>query len=151
MKKKNLLFGIIFILIIGFFFVNCGSQEGENTTTDEKDIKSFYTTTMADMKNIGTAIESYMVDNSEAPQVETFSALPGKLQPDHIVTLPLKDSWGNDYLYQFDPNNKEIYWIASAGSDGKFDGFDQTGTYPSDRLTGQDIIYSNGTFQYFPK
>ncbi len=106
--------------------------------------------TLKDIKNIGGAIESYLTDNYEVPQVENFSELEGVLVPSYIRKLPLKDAWGNEFYYYHgvgDLNKK--YSIASAGSDGIFEGFDQNGGYTD--LDGKDIIYSDGNFVYLPR
>jgi hypothetical protein len=107
-------------------------------------------TTMGDMKNVGSAIESYMVDNYFAPQVSTFAELKDLLVPFHIMILPMTDAWGNEFHYKADElgPNQDNYFIGSGGSDGKFEGFDQAGTYSDSN--GKDIIFSNGTFVYFP-
>lgn len=106
--------------------------------------------TMGDMKTMGAAIEDYMTDMYEAPQVDSVQGLKEKLQPFYIKTLPLKDAWGNEfYYYHGTGENKDTYAIGSAGSDGKFEGFDQKGTYTD--YKGKDIIFSNGMFTFYPK
>lgn len=110
--------------------------------------------TMGDLKSIGIAIESYMTDNYEAPTGNTIIDIQPKLVPFYIKMLPLKDAWGNDFLYKHGTGkNKDIYFIASPGKDGIFNGWDQTGFYtissPNDY--NNDIIYSNGVFVYGPE
>jgi hypothetical protein len=68
------------------------------------------------------------------------------VEPFYIRGLPLRDAWGNEFYYT---QNGEDFMIASAGSDGMFDGFDQRGEY--DTFEGQDIIYdSQESFVYGP-
>ncbi len=108
--------------------------------------------TMGDMKSIGTCIESYITDNYLAPQVENLEQLKDHVVPFHIKVLPLKDAWGNNFFYKrgdVGTDKQDYYWIGSGGSDGKFDGFDQSGNY--DYSKGKDIIFHNGTFTYGPK
>ena len=63
--------------------------------------------------------------------------------------IPSKDVWENDLFYK---GEKKRFRIASPGSDGKFNGFEQIGAYPSTGtyIQGKDIIYSNGRFVLFP-
>ena len=63
--------------------------------------------------------------------------------------IPSKDVWEHDLLYK---GEKKRFWIASPGSDGKFNGFEQIGACLSSNtdLQGKDIIYSNGRFVLFP-
>ncbi|MGB9006752.1 MAG: hypothetical protein WCB96_13595 [Candidatus Aminicenantales bacterium] len=58
------------------------------------------------------------------------------------------DAWGNKLLVQIDPKNN-TYRIASAGSDGRFLGFDQKGGYSD--LAGKDIIFADGVPVFVPK
>jgi hypothetical protein len=57
-------------------------------------------------------------------------------------------AWGNKLIVLIDPKNN-TYRIASAGSDGRFLGFDQKGEYSE--LAGQDIIFADGTPVFVPK
>ncbi|MCP5047986.1 MAG: hypothetical protein GY940_12490 [bacterium] len=113
------------------------------------DEKGNYTDAMGTLKSIGTALESYQTDNYDNPNVATITELKATLEPFHIKGLPVKDPWGNDFVYKY--GDKENYFVGSAGSDGKFDGFEQKGSYSVGNLTGQDIIFSNGDFVYAPK
>jgi general secretion pathway protein G len=110
--------------------------------------------TMYDLKSISMAIESYITDHYEAPQGKTLAEIQDKLQPFYIKVLPLKDGWGNDFLYTHGTGNKkDEYAVASPGRDGVFDGWQQTGSYIVTQMGqfGYDIIISNGTFTYGPK
>jgi hypothetical protein len=105
--------------------------------------------TLIDLKRMGWAIESYITDRGQAPQRETLRELKELLEPFHIREVPLKDAWGNDYYYYHGTGKaKTSYAIASAGSDGKFAGFEQKGDYMD--YKGKDIIFSNGVFTYRP-
>ncbi len=106
--------------------------------------------TMGDMKSIGTAIQDYMTDNYCVPQVETLAEMEKILSPFYIRKLPLKDGWGNDFIYSHGTGETmENFAIGSGGSDGKFEGFEQSGQYTDSK--GKDIIYENGEFKYFPE
>lgn len=108
--------------------------------------------TMGDLKAIGNAIESFMTDQYHAPEGDLIIEIQSKLEPYHIKKLPLKDAWGNYFLYQNGTgSDKDLYSVASAGSDGKFNGFNQKGFYYASPDDGNDIVYSNGNFIYGPK
>lgn len=103
--------------------------------------------TIQDFKRIGMAIESYMYDAGKPPEANSIEELAEILMPHLTVrTCPTKDMWGNPYIYKIEG---DTYWLASSGSDGKFDGFNQTGQYDKDDT--KDIIWSNGAFTYKPK
>lgn len=118
--------------------------------------------TMADIRNLATAIESYNVDNNMYPTAITCpdsagitngaavnSASFALLRPTYIAVPPTTDGWGKALAYGTG-TNLQAYMIASGGRDG-------TGaaiTYPTTCGTttdfNSDIIYSNGTFISYP-
>jgi hypothetical protein len=103
--------------------------------------------TIQDFKQLGTAIEAYMYDTGKPPEADSIEKLAEILMPYlNIRTCPTKDMWGNPFIYKVEGDK---YWLASSGSDGKFDGFNQTGQYDKDDT--KDIIFSDGTFTYKPK
>ncbi|MDQ1351521.1 MAG: hypothetical protein QG657_1825 [Acidobacteriota bacterium] len=106
--------------------------------------------TMSDIHVIGRVVTLFTKNNPHAPKVNTIKEFAKIVQPNYIKTCPLEDAWGNDLIYKFDPKDPKNYWVASPGSDGKFNGFDQVGTWPSANENGQDIIFHNGQFQYGP-
>ena len=107
--------------------------------------KSRQKATMADMKNIGTAIEMYMTDHQSAPS--TLS--DNDLKHFYMKNMPDRDSWGNEWEYQAD---RDTYFIASSARDSIFLGFDQEGSYKvqSDEDLNNDLIFSNGSFTFAP-
>ncbi|UCH95266.1 MAG: nuclear transport factor 2 family protein [Candidatus Aminicenantes bacterium] len=107
--------------------------------------------TMSDMHTVGRALKHYIEDYHRAPQTNSIKELSKILQPFYIKTLPLADAWKNEILYKVDPKNPKNYWIGSSGSDGKFEGFDQKGTWNFEEgEKGQDIVLANGDFTYMP-
>lgn len=107
--------------------------------------------TMMDLYVINLALESYITDFGYAPKVDSIIALKGKLEKFYIKTLPLKDAWGNPIIYKVDKNNPRNFYIASPGTDGKFKGFNQKGTWPfKDLNKGHDIIFKTDQFTYQP-
>lgn len=110
--------------------------------------------TMGDLKSISTAIEAYIIDHEQAPEGKTLAKIRDKLQPFYIRVLPLKDAWGNDFLYTHGTGDKkDEYAVASHGKDGVFNGWEQTGSYIVTQMEqfGYDIIISNGIFTYGPR
>lgn len=108
-------------------------------------------TTMGDMRTLAMALESYVADNNQLPPGNTLADMKAKLEPFYIKSVPLKDAWGNDFLYK---TGKDLqYCLASAGSDGVFAGWEQQGLYPvaSKADFAQDIILCNATFSFGPK
>jgi ketosteroid isomerase-like protein len=116
-----------------------------------KNLEGKLDATMSDIHVIGRAIAKYMEDNDQAPKAGTIKEVAKLIQPFYIKTCPLEDAWGNDLIYKIDPKNPKNYWIASPGSDGKFDGFDQEGSWSPCSENGQDIVLYRGDFQYCPK
>jgi ketosteroid isomerase-like protein len=107
--------------------------------------------TMSDMHTVGRALKHYIDDYHRAPQTDSIKKLSIILQPFYIKTLPLTDAWENELLYKVDPGDPGKYWVGSPGSDGKFEGFDQEGTWKLEASEkGQDIVLANGNFTYKP-
>ncbi|MCP4153438.1 MAG: hypothetical protein GY757_37265 [bacterium] len=107
--------------------------------------------TMGDMRTVSAAIEDYITDNNQAPQGKSLAEIKAKLQPFYIKVLPMKDAWGNDFIYKTGPN-KQDFSIASGGKDGVFNGWEQKGSYRVSDIKefANDIIISNGNFLYHP-
>ena len=68
--------------------------------------------------------------------------------PTYIEEATLMDDWGNRFLYKVDTQNN-TFRLASGGSDGQFQGFDQKGTYIE--FKGQDIIFYDTDFVFQPE
>ena len=115
---------------------------------DEKDLAR---RTMSDMRSVGTAIESYQVDNGFPPEQGSSGNVDGirwHLQPTYIRTLPTMDAWKNPFQYVGGPSKNDNYWVRSYGKDGKYDGNTTEG---STRSFDNDIVYSNGQFIIWPE
>jgi hypothetical protein len=124
-------------------------------------IKDYYVKTVESMKVLQEAVLDYIYENLTAPEAKTVAELleydvgNGLTFAKFFLSdvpedqIPSKDAWGNDLLYKY---KKEKFLIASPGSDGKFEGFDQRGVYRDSyqELEGKDIIISNEGFVYFP-
>ena len=101
--------------------------------------------TMADMRSIGTAVESYAVDNNVYPVAATALILQGLVQPVYIKTMPLNDGWNNTFVVA---SVSTQYTVSSNGKDGV------AATCVVGTLTtqfNQDICFANGQFVQYPQ
>jgi type II secretion system protein G len=101
--------------------------------------------TMADMRSIGTAIESYSIDFSHYPQASDLATLASVLEPVYIKKLPQTDGWGN----LFDVNSVfnvgyTVESFAKAGADDGDSGGQTT-------LFTDDIVFVDGQFTQWPE
>ena len=109
---------------------------------------------MADMRSLGTAVESYSVDVNFYPiqtsmaSISSITAVTMGIEPIYIKLAPTKDGWGGLYYYGSDAaGSGSDYTIetyakdkkASSGSKGSTSDFDC------------DIIFQNGTFTAYPE
>ena len=72
--------------------------------------------TMADLRSIGTAVESYNIDNNFYPTAASVAALAGVLEPVYIKNMPEEDGWGNTMVYT--PSSGTGYTVGSGGKNG---------------------------------
>ena len=102
--------------------------------------------TMADMRSLASAIESYMVDNDTAPLATgSVQALIGTLTPRYATSLPLEDHWDHEYSYVA---NGQSYTVESFGKDGS-DGADVSLATRFD--FSLDIVFTDGRFVAAPQ
>src|SRR4029077_21244414 len=71
--------------------------------------------TMADLRSIGTAVESYAVDNNVYPVAATAATLVTSVQPVYIKSMPTADGWANTFTVD---SITTQYTLASLGKDG---------------------------------
>lgn len=119
---------------------NLSRQMGRASLTSKLKI------TMRIMMDLSGALNRYIKEYGFPPKVKSLQDLHlyPQFQP-YFKDLILKDAWGNFLLYQIDGAR---FWIASAGSDGDFHGFEQQGTYRD--FTGRDVILSGERFVLWP-
>jgi len=100
--------------------------------------------TMADLRTIATAIESYNVDNSAYPAATSMAGLSGSLVPVFLDTLPASDGWGRGFTINSVATD---YTVWSGGSDGG--SLNYVGG-PTSSLSAS-IVFVNGEFAQWPE
>ena len=106
--------------------------------------------TMADMRTIGTAMESYAVDNNFYPKNQNgavSSTVETYLEPTYVRNVPSTDGWRNDFQAETDANGGE-YTLQSYGKNGSDDGCTSGTTITT---FDEDICFSNGSFTQWPE
>ncbi len=104
--------------------------------------------TMADIRSIGTAVESYAVDNNHYPVATSITALEGVIEPVYIKTLPTTDGWNNAMVYQPGATSGRGYTVKSPGKDGATEGSPAGGQTTDFDC---DIVFVDGQFTQWPE
>jgi general secretion pathway protein G len=99
--------------------------------------------TMADMRSIGTAVESYAVDNNVYPVAATAPILSNLVAPIYIKTMPQADGWNHTYVVDC---VQAEYTILSQGKDGT----GNTCTPGTTATFNDEICFINGQFARYP-
>ena len=109
---------------------------------------------MSDIRNLGTAVESYAVDANYYPistSLVTISSLDPVLmgiQPGYIKIAPVRDGWGGLYYYGSDTTGTgSDYTIVSYAKDQKASSSSKGITKDFDC----DIIFQEGAFSAYPE
>jgi len=107
--------------------------------------------TIADIRAIATAVESYAVDWDLYPDTD-ISNLWRRVVPTYIRRVPSFDAWGHPFLYRVSADRSD-YLIASPGADGLYQTPEAQLTPPvaasgksSSSNPAIDLIFSNGSF-----
>jgi type II secretion system protein G len=105
--------------------------------------------TMADMRSIGTAIESYAVDNNFYPKNMAnvgAAGISAHVSPIYMKTVPTSDGWNNVWHIDSTATGSE-YTITSYAKDGA------TGTNNGGITTSFDcdILFASGQFFQWPQ
>ena len=103
--------------------------------------------TMADLRSIGTAIESYAVDTNLYPTSANIAALAAVLSPIYIRTLPTQDGWKNTLVYT--PSAGSGYTVGSGGKDGG--ALTVVGAGGATTNFNDALIFINGSFAQYPE
>lgn len=100
--------------------------------------------TLADLRGIATAVESYAVDFDAYPVADSTADLAAALVPTYIKALPAQDGWGHTFRVSSDG---ESYQLASPGKDGVFETCERGQTTRFD----DDICFADGHFVRYPE
>ena len=100
--------------------------------------------TMADMRSLGTAVESYAVDNNVYPVVTTAAALKAVVEAGaYMKNMPTVDGWSG--TFQVASASSE-YTIYSFGKDGS----GSTCTAGTTTTFADEICFIGGQFLRYP-
>lgn len=127
--------------------------------------------TVADMRNAGTAMFSWLTDQvgaaaagATATEIDlslygsgtgvTSGAITALLVPQYLQSVPDKDGWKNTYSYYMNTGNvlaQNVLAVRSYGRDGTGTGttYSVTGFEPTDY--DQDIVWADGFFVRWPQ
>jgi type II secretion system protein G len=100
--------------------------------------------TMADLRSIGTAVESYAVDANVYPVANSAATLQAVVQPIYIKTMPLNDGWNNVFAVD---SIATQYTLSSNGKDG----IATSCAAGQTNLFIDDICFVNGQFIRYPQ
>ena len=107
--------------------------------------------TMADIRSLGTAVESYSIDNNAYPKsVSTVAAMKGFVEPLYIRKGPSKDGWGQNFAVATDATGTN-YTICSNGKAGGSGTGCLTANGGEKATFTDDIAFSNGSFTQWPE
>jgi prepilin-type N-terminal cleavage/methylation domain-containing protein len=125
--------------------------------------------TMQEMRDVGTAMLSWLSDNLSASAAgaapttfdvgdwqgtDDFNSIKAALTPTYIQTINARDAWRHSYAYRLDLTNPERDRVIFIGSGGR-DGSDVSGTYPIGAFDptdyAQDIVWADGRFLRRPE
>ncbi len=113
-------------------------------------------TTIAEMRTVSTAMESYAVDTGYYPDVRSMQELAYKMEPKYVKKLPRTDGWKRELRYSCWKENAQAagcdhYVIASSGKDGVWEQTDLR-QYQKSTFEGfdGDIAWKNGVLMRYP-
>ena len=100
--------------------------------------------TMADMRSLGTAVESYAVDNNVYPVAATAAILKGIVEVGaYMKNMPTADGWNNTFVVNSIATQYTLY---STGKDGS----GSTCTAGTTTSFNDEICFINGQFLRYP-
>jgi Tfp pilus assembly protein PilE len=100
--------------------------------------------TMADLRSIGSAVETYAVDHREYPTATTAAELEAALEPDYIRSMPAVDGWG----HALEVNSTSTHYaLLSHGKDGTGDDCEPAQTV----RFNDEICFVDGEFIRYPQ
>ncbi len=102
--------------------------------------------TMADMRTIGSALERYAVDHLSYPTATDTLGLRPELEPDYVKQLPATDGWGHTFVFEVDDSGSS-YTLRSPGKDGTLQSAHPVETTHD---VAADIVMVDGVFVQRP-
>ncbi len=108
--------------------------------------RSRQSSTVADMRTIGSALEHYAVDHLSYPATGDLETLRRELEPDYVKQLPAKDGWGHPFVFEADDQGAS-YTLRSPGKDGAPQ---ETELVEITRDFAADIVLVDGVFVQRP-
>lgn len=106
---------------------------------------------MADLRSIAVAAESYATDENRYPEPAELSSA---LVPKYLAALPTRDGWETELRYECWPAGAcQNYALASAGADKTFEHESLQEYGPDTKTTDfdNDIVFSKGSFVQYPE
>jgi len=101
--------------------------------------------TMADLRSIGTAVETYAVDQNVYPVAATIAAMQALIEPTYIRSAPATDGWSNGMGVA---SVTTTYTVCSGGKDGGVCTGDAAG---ATNLFSDSITFVDGQFVQWPE
>lgn len=101
--------------------------------------------TMADLRSVGTAVETYSIDNNDYPVAANIGALAALIEPTYIRTTPQADGWSNAFAVTSVVGE---YTLCSGGKDGGACTGDAGGATQD---FDSSITFTNGQFVQWPE
>jgi len=102
--------------------------------------------TMADIQQLAKALESYMLENGDYPELKDVAGLARLLEPKYLRDAPEQDRWKHPYVVIADARS---YTICSNGKDGVGSCESEAVGVTSD--FDDPITYTNGAFVSRPE
>ena len=111
--------------------------------------------TLTDMRSLATVFKVYEIDHNQLPgdpvqEMTPIFNIETLVAPIYIRRLPLRDGWGNRFVFWHDGTQ---FRIASPGADGELeaDYASSAGMGAYDRTDyGRDIVFSDDQFEQWP-
>ena len=101
--------------------------------------------TMADLRSLGTAVETYSIDVNIYPVATTMAALEALVEPVYIRTAPDQDGWGRTFTVASATGE---YTLCSGGKDG---GACASAAGGAVNAFNDSITFANGQFVQWPE
>ena len=183
MRGRSLIIPVLFVVMISCnkidpvdIAASIGSGDGQaDAARKEAADRAAQKRTVADIRNVGTAMFSWLTDQvgaAAAGQSQSDPGKPGKkvviaeyprishaelakiLVPQYLQSLPEKDGWGHPYEFFLNVKHvtdPHVMGIRSAGRDGRF----ISGEYPNQGFDpdqfDEDIVWFDGYFVRWPQ